>query len=160
MIFAAALGALPKITAIVFIGMAAAASAGMSALALAINSKMQMAVLATRMGFVRIIQTIASSWRQMGSAMRGNPILSRMQSAIGSVLSYFTGVKGRFLAIGADIVGGLASGMNSRLGELRKTATQIAAVVENAARQRLDTHSQAVSWLWWVVMLLLVLMLV
>lgn len=140
-IFAAALGALPKITAIVFIGMAAAASAGMSALALAINSKMQMAVLATRMGFVRIIQTIASSWRQMGSAMRGNPILSRMQSAIGSVLSYFTGVKGRFLAIGADIVGGLASGMNSRLGELRKTATQIAAVVENAARQRLDTHS-------------------
>lgn len=140
-IFAAALGALPKITAIVFSGMAAAASAGMSALALAINSKMQMAVLATRMGFIRIIQTIASSWRQMGSAMSGNPILSRMQSAIGAVLSYLNGVKGRFFAIGADIVRGLDSGMKSQLGTLRKTATQIAAVVENAARQRLDTHS-------------------
>ncbi|WP_432481611.1 hypothetical protein [Moraxella sp. ZY200743] len=73
--------------------------------------------------------------------MSGNPILAKIQAAMNAILAYLNGIKGRFFAIGADIVDGLDAGMNSRLGVLRKTAAQMAAVVEDASRKRLDTHS-------------------
>lgn len=140
-VFAVSLSVLPAITASVFSALAVAIGAGMAVIATVVTARMTAVAAVLQAGFARIRQAVATAWRQLGSAMSGNPILTRIQAAMNATLGYLNGIKWRFTAIGADIAGGLAAGMNSRLGELRKTAAQMAAVVEDASRKRLDTHS-------------------
>lgn len=140
-IIAAALSSLPAMMAGVFATLGAATLVGMMAVTRAVTTGMVQVVNAVRTGFGRVRATISSMWRSMGSAMSGNPILSRLQAAMNQALGYLNGIKGRFVAIGADIVRGLIAGINSQLGTLRAKVNEMASVVESAARVRLDTHS-------------------
>lgn len=140
-IIAAALSALPAMMAGVFATLGAATLVGMMAVTRAVTTGMVQVVGAVRTGFGRVRATISSMWRSMGSAMSGNPILSRLQAAMNQALGYLNGVKGRFAAIGADISAGLARGIQSNIGQVQAAAAQLARAAESAARVASDTHS-------------------
>lgn len=140
-IIAAALSALPAMMAGVFATLGAATLVGMAAVTRAVTTGMVQVVNAVRTGFGRVRATISSMWRSMGSAMSGNPILSRLQAAMNQAIGYLNGIKGRFVAIGRDISAGLAQGIRSGIGEVRAATAELASAVESAARIRLNTHS-------------------
>lgn len=140
-IIAAALSALPAMMAGVFATLGAATLVGMAAVTRAVATGMMQIVNAVRTGFGRVRATISSMWRSMGSAMSGNPILSRLQAAMNQALGYLNGVKGRFASIGADISAGLARGIQSNIGKVQAAAAQLARAAESAARVASDTHS-------------------
>ena len=140
-IIAAAMSALPAMMAGVFATLGSATLVGMAAVTRAVTTSMVQVVNAVRTGFGRVRATISSMWRSMGSAMSGNPILSRLQAAMNQALGYLNGVKGRFAAIGADISAGLARGIMSNIGQVRAAAAQLARAAESAARVASDTHS-------------------
>ncbi len=140
-IIAAALSSLPAMMAGVFATLGAATLVGMMSVTRAVTTGMVQVVNAVRTGFGRVRATISSMWRSMGSAMSGNPILSRLQAAMNQALGYLNGVKGRFAAIGADISAGLARGIQSNIGQVQAAAAQLARAAESAARVASDTHS-------------------
>lgn len=140
-IFAAALGVLPAMVGRVFSGLATTVGFAMMSIINVIRAKMIQAVMAITQGFVRMRTVVATMWRSLGSAMSGNPILSKVQSAMNATLGYLGGIKGRFVAIGADIASGLARGIQSNIGQVKAASAQLAAAVESASRVQLDTHS-------------------
>ena len=140
-IIAAALSSLPAMMAGVFATLGAATLVGMMAVTRAVTTGMVQVVNAVRTGFGRVRATISSMWRGMGSAMSGNPILSRLQAAMNQAIGYLNGIKGRFAAIGADISAGLARGIQSNIGQVQAAAAQLARAAESAARVASDTHS-------------------
>lgn len=140
-IFAAALSVLPAMVGRVFSGLATTVGSAMMSVINVIRAKMIQAVLAITQGFVRMRSVIGTMWRSMGSAMSGNPILSKVQSAMNATLGYLNGIKGRFVAIGADIAAGLARGIQANIGQVKAASAQLAAAVESAARIEADTHS-------------------
>lgn len=140
-IIAMALSSLPAMMAGVFATLGAATLVGMASVTRAVTTGMVQVVNAVRTGFGRVRATISSMWRSMGSAMSGNPILSRLQAAMNQALGYLNGIKGRFVAIGRDISAGLAQGIRSGIGEVRAATAELASAVESAARIRLNTHS-------------------
>lgn len=140
-IFAAALGVLPAMVGRVFSGLATTVGSAMMSIINVIRAKMIQAVMVIMQGFVRMRTVVATMWRSLGSAMSGNPILSKVQSAMNATLGYLGGIKGRFVAIGADIASGLARGIQSNIGQVKAASAQLAAAVESASRVQLDTHS-------------------
>lgn len=140
-IFAAALSVLPAMVGRVFSGLATTVGSAMMSVINVIRAKMIQAVLAITQGFVRMRSVIGTMWRSMGSAMSGNPILAKVQSAMNATLGYLNGIKGRFVAIGADIAAGLARGIQANIGQVKAASAQLAAAVESAARIEADTHS-------------------
>lgn len=113
-----------------FSGMASVASAGMASLNAVVMA-----------GFAVMRVQVASGWQSLGSAMSGNPMLARLQMAMGQCIAYLGSIQGRFYAIGLNISQGLARGMQAGLAQIRATATQMMAEVDKASRARMAIKS-------------------
>ncbi|OAV00233.1 MULTISPECIES: phage tail tape measure protein [Moraxella] len=140
-VIAVTLAGLPVMMAGIFIALAATTASGMAVIARTITARMATVINTMRSGFTRLRSVTAQGWRSLGSAMSGNPILSRLQSAMSAALSYLNGVKGRFFVIGQDIGNGLASGIESSIGRVLAAGARLAAAAERSARIESDTHS-------------------
>ncbi len=113
-----------------FSGMASVASAGVASLNTVVTA-----------GFAVMRVQVATGWQSLGAAMSGNPMLARLQMAMGQCIGYLGSVQGRFYAIGLNISQGLARGMQAGLAQIRATATQMMAEVDKASRARMAIKS-------------------
>lgn len=113
-----------------FSGMASVASAGMASLT---------AVVMAGFGVMRV--QVAIGWQSLGAAMSGNPMLVRLQMAMGQCIAYLGSVQGRFYAIGLNISQGLARGIESGIGRVRAATVKLAQEVDKTTRLQMKIKS-------------------
>ncbi|WFF39596.1 phage tail tape measure protein [Moraxella nasibovis] len=113
-----------------FSGMAAVASAGVASLTAVVMA-----------GFAVMRVQVASGWQSLGAAMSGNPMLVRLQMAMGQCIAYLGGVQGRFYAIGLNISQGLARGIESGIGRVRAATVKLAQEVDKTTRLQMKIKS-------------------
>lgn len=113
-----------------FSGMAAVASAGVASLTAVVMA-----------GFAVMRVQVASGWQSLGAAMSGNPMLVRLQMAMGQCIAYLGGVQGRFYAIGLNISQGLARGIEAGIGRVRAATVKLAQEVDRTTRLQMKIKS-------------------
>lgn len=84
---------------------------------------------------------VAGGIAAVRSAIANFAPLQDFITAFQGVFNWFTGLPGRFLQIGTDIVNGLTRGIRGGRANVQAATRDVAGAAEAGARRRLDTHS-------------------